>query len=187
MLDLTKAVLPESIEAEGRIWRIKTWFKYWLRFLQVCAGPEDERDFGFLFEDGIPTDKAEAMKALSDFARPESLVPRSTGGDGGGKVLDYSADAGYLYSAFVQQYGIDLVDGKDLDGNPLHWHKFLALCEGLHGTKMNDIMEARLYDETDKSSYEESRRKARDSWTLEGIETSRAEAAAVDAFNEAFS
>lgn len=46
-------------------------------------------------------------------------------------VLDYAIDADYIYAAFLSQYGIDLLDVKEL-----HWHKFLALFKGLKDDEM---------------------------------------------------
>lgn len=41
------------------------------------------------------------------------------------RYYDYEFDADYIYSAFIQQYGIDLERAN------LHWWKFLALFSGL--------------------------------------------------------
>lgn len=45
----------------------------------------------------------------------------------GHKVFDFAQDAGYIYSSFMQCYGIDLL-GKD---RQLHWWKFIQLFNGL--------------------------------------------------------
>lgn len=52
-----------------------------------------------------------------------------TGGKktGGEKALDFDQDAGLIYAAFAQCYGLDLV-GKD---RGLHWWKFAQLLGGL--------------------------------------------------------
>ena len=52
-----------------------------------------------------------------------------TGGKktGGEKAFDFDQDAGLIYAAFVQCYGLDLV-GKD---RGLHWWKFAQLLGGL--------------------------------------------------------
>lgn len=184
MIDLTKASAPDSITVGGRTYRIKTWFKYWLRFLQICNNRKEVRDFDFLFVDEIPENKAEAFKSLAGFANPKSVLPRGTGGSGA-RILDYRIDANLIYAAFVQQYGIDLVSGLGVDGKPLHWHKFLALMEGIHDTKLSDVMDIRSYDETDRTTYEQSRKNARDAWSLDYI--TEEDSAVLEKFNSKFS
>ncbi len=187
MIDLTKAVLPSSITAGGRQYKIKTWFKHWLCFLNEFRLPPEKRTFDFLFEGEIPEDKEEALRALAAFSRPENPLPRDSGGIRDKvPVLDYAVDSDMLYAAFMQCYGIDLVNGLDSDGTKLHWHKFLALCSSLKGTKLNDVMEARTYDENDKSTYDEARRKMRDAWTLDGLVPTAEEEAAEISFNASF-
>ena len=51
---------------------------------------------------------------------------------------------------------------------------------------MNTVMEARMYDESDKTSYEEYKRQSRDSWSLEGLEKISETEEAIERFNEAF-
>lgn len=46
----------------------------------------------------------------------------------GKRILDFQADAHYIYAAFLDQYGIDL---QDIDY--LHWWKFRAMFAGLRG------------------------------------------------------
>lgn len=96
MIDLTKASAPDSITVGGRTYRIKTWFKYWLRFLQICNNRKEVRNFDFLFVDEIPENKAEAFKSLAEFANPKSVLPRGTGGRGA-RILDYRIDANLIY------------------------------------------------------------------------------------------
>ena len=187
-MDLTKAALPSSVEAGGRHYPVKTWFKYWLCFLSECRRKDGERDFGFLFEGEIPENREEALAALAAFARPPNPLPRATGRqrETPAPVLDYDIDSDMLYAAFMQCYGIDLIDGTDREGRKIHWHKFLALCSNLRGTKLNEVMEARLYDENDKSTYDESRREMRDAWSLEGLSETESDREAEDRFNESF-
>ena len=180
MLDLTKAILPSSITVGGRTYKIKTWYKLWIRFLEICRKPDELKDFDFLFQDEIPEDKEQAFMELQKFASPEHTLPRPTS-DGGGKVIDYTHDSRLIYAAFMQQYGIDLIDGPEL-----HWWKFLALMEGLHGTKLNDVMEARMYDPNDRTTYDESKKKALAAWTLEGLENTENMDEAERKFNESF-
>lgn len=57
------------------------------------------------------------------------------------QVYSYEFDDEYIYSAFMQEYGIDL------DTCNLHWWKFKALLNGLSkNTKFVQIMEYRTMD-----------------------------------------
>lgn len=51
----------------------------------------------------------------------------ATGGKSEEKSFDFDQDAGYIYAAFWQVYGLDLL-GKDKN---LHWWKFVQLLGGL--------------------------------------------------------
>lgn len=58
------------------------------------------------------------------------------------KIYDYEYDDGYIYSAFLQQYGIDLQEIKYL-----HWWKFKSLFDALNkDTKIVEIMGYRAID-----------------------------------------
>ena len=57
-------------------------------------------------------------------------------------ALDYELDSDLIYSAFLQQYGIDLAEVKEL-----HWHKFCALLRGItDDTKLGQVMQYRCYE-----------------------------------------
>lgn len=57
-------------------------------------------------------------------------------------IYSYEYDAEYIYSAFMQQYNIDLTEIEYL-----HWWKFRALFEGLNkNTKIVEIMGYRAMD-----------------------------------------
>ena len=58
------------------------------------------------------------------------------------QIYDYEYDDSYIYSAFMQQYGIDLQDIKYL-----HWWKFKAMFDSLNkDTKIVEIMGYRAVD-----------------------------------------
>lgn len=57
------------------------------------------------------------------------------------QIYSYEFDDNYIYSAFLQQYNIDLQDSN------LHWWKFKALFDGLSkDTKIVEIMGYRAID-----------------------------------------
>lgn len=177
MLDLTQS-LPDGIVVNGKVYKIKTWFKHWIRFIELSnTGDAGIESFDWIYDGPIPDDRVAGYTAMMEFLKPPHPLPRESGEGNGEKVMDYMIDGGLIYSAFLEQYGLDLVDGMDSCGNKLHWHKFLALVEGLHGTHLNDVMEARSWDPSDRSTYEESRRKSKSAWELPQTITPDEEAA----------
>ena len=163
MIDLKKAGLPESVEVEGSLYYIQTSFKYWLRFLEVLENKEiAPNDFDFMYKGSKPSNKQDGVLALIQFCSPAELLPRFQGSEGGEKVVDYIIDADYIYAAFLEQYGIDLISSD------MHWYRFLALFKGLHDTKLNEIIGYRLYEHTSgkKDDYVRQMEKLRSAWEL---------------------
>ena len=171
MLNLAKVKLPDCIECGGKFFNLKTDFRIWLGFSQtVNEKSAVVDDVDFVYSDEIPSAeiKAEAFKQLLNFYMPKNELPRKTSGeDSGAKILDYTIDADYIYAAFLEQYGIDLlkVDEKG-HAVELHWHKFLALLSGLHGTKLNEIMSWRGWTGETKTEYGKQMAKLRNAWEL---------------------
>lgn len=163
MIELKKAVLPETVDVSGNLYRIRTSFKYWLRFLELVEkNDKNPYVFDFLYVDKKPSDRIEGFSALLGFSSPASLLPRLTSSDAGEKVVDYQIDAEYIYAAFYEQYGIDLIDAD------MHWYKFQALFKGLHDTKLNEIIGFRLFTPPNgkKSEYDREMEKLKRAWTL---------------------
>lgn len=163
MIELKKAVLPETVDVSGKLYRIHTSFKYWLRFLELVE--QDDKNpyvFDFLYVDKKPFDRIEGFSALLGFSSPASLLPRLTSNDTGEKVVDYQIDAEYIYAAFYEQYGIDLIEAD------MHWYKFQALFRGLHDTKLNEIIGFRLFTPPNgkKSEYDRDMEKLKRAWAL---------------------
>lgn len=70
-------------------------------------------------------------------------------------VVSFSLDAKYIYAAFVQSYGIDLIDQQ----GSLHWVKFSALLNSLpDNTLMRQIIDIR---KTNLSEVKDKKEKAR--------------------------
>ena len=104
---------------------------------------------------------------------PPAELPR--GSSTGVPLVDWDLDADIIYAAFMQAYGIDLIEAD------MHWHKFLALFSALpEETLMVKIMSYRAYTGQDKDMLE-----LRDKWALpERLDEE--EQQAVDEFNELF-
>ena len=55
-------------------------------------------------------------------------------------VFDFEEDGEYIYSSFMLDYGIDLIDMQ----GQLHWKKFIVLFQGLsEQTKIREVMKIR--------------------------------------------
>ena len=164
MIDLTRKTLPNTIEVYGRVFSIYTDFRVWIRFEIELAEHRgnDVMNLDYIFKNDRPM--ICPIQSLLEFARPKHEIPRPVRGTRDNvRVLDFRTDSDYIYAAFLQQYGIDLLEVPEL-----HWHKFLALFNGLKGTKMDEIIGYRCYQKQsnrnkDFDPYEE----LREAWSLE--------------------
>lgn len=155
-MDLTKKVLPNTVVVGGRAFSVYTDYRLWMRFeIEVSKLKKGETiDISYLFKNDMPVYCNAAD--LYVFSRPQSLLPREVH-HSAAIVIDYELDADLIYAAFLGQYGIDLIDIKEL-----HWHKFLALLKGLNdSTVMSRVMGYRSYEKRsndNKDPYEEMKR-----------------------------
>lgn len=161
-MTLEKARLPQAVEVNGSLFRIHTDFKFFLRLSKVLQQKGVKTDaVDFMYIDEKPADRNAGIKALIDFMQPARELPRRTADDTGEIVLDYDTDAEYIYAAFFEQYGIDIID------TPLHWHKFLALLHGLHDTELNRIIEIRLFTpDGTNNDYNKRMQRKKEAWAL---------------------
>lgn len=167
MINLAKASLPSTITVEGLTFNIKTDFRYWIRFSQILSeknhSEEDSRFLIIGMYDGIIPHNIEAgFEELKKFYSPSKLLPRHYNDGNTDIVLDYTIDADLIYSAFYEVYNLDLLD-LNLQ---MHWWKFLALLDGLHNTKLNDVIGFRCYNPNDKTTYEQSQKRLKMQWEL---------------------
>lgn len=180
MIDLTKKALPNTVMVGGRAYSIYTDFRVWMRFeIAVSKLKRGEKiDISYLFKNDMPTYCD--LRELFTFSRPESPLPRRISHNSNIIALDYELDSDLIYSAFLGQYGIDLCEVEEL-----HWHKFLALINGLNeSTKLREVMGYRCYEKStdkDKDVYEELRR----AWEIEPP-MSAEEQAELDEFSNLF-
>lgn len=183
MFTLRKYDLPDSVEVDGKSFLIKTDFRWWLSFCLALKEKTIETydDADFLYREKIPKNREKGYQELLKFFRPERKLPRATGRSSGRTILDYEIDAPYIYAAFLEQYGIDLLDRKTV----LHWWKFNALLDGLHGTRLNEIQGFRSYDESDKSTTEQIHRELLQMWGLDS-ELTEQEQKDLEEFNKVF-
>mgnify|MGYP003289976339 CR=1 FL=1 len=167
-MDLIKINLPSFVEIEGIFFDIKTDFRDWLKFDRLIkdeATTYEDIDYLYILEK--PEDKEKGLKALLDFFAPPQELPRKISGGNTDPVIDYELDADLIYSAFLEQYNIDLM-AQDETGHalPLHWHKFQALLKGLHNTRLNEIMEIRAFNPNNKDDYNKQMQKLKNAWKI---------------------
>ena len=81
------------------------------------------------------------------------------------RLFSLKYDAEYIYSSFMQAYGIDLIDAQ----NSLHWKKFNALLNGLRSdTKFSEVIKIRAYkpQKGDSKKYRESMKELKKEYAL---------------------
>ena len=180
MVDLTsRNSLPNTIRTGGRDFPVYTDFRVWMKFEIALSkmGKDDLIKVDYLF----PGDKPRFCKIedLLEFSRPKNELPRRVFGGSDVVVIDYELDSDLIYSAFLGQYGIDLIDVEHL-----HWHKFLALLAGLNDdTKLREVMGYRCYEKSDEKE-DVWRLKLRRAWEIERI--SPEEKAELEEFSNLF-
>ena len=164
MIELKKTRLPESVEVDGSLYPINTSFKYFLRFSEILADKNARpQDFDFMYKRQKPANRESGLFALIQFCNPPQILPRTDHREAASeKAVDYTIDADFIYSAFLEQYGIDLVE------NNLHWYKFQALFRGLHDTKLNEIISHGLWENSGgkRDAYTRQMEKLKAAWEL---------------------
>ena len=162
MFTLKKTRLPATIKVNGSRFRIQTDYRYFLRFQEhIKDTAENATAYDYMYVNEKPADRIKGLEALVEFMQPKSELPRRTGHESKEVVIDYELDAPYIYAAFYECYGIDLLQ------KPLHWYCFLALLHGLHDTELNNIINARLWKPNGRNGeYEKARQKQYEAWRL---------------------
>jgi hypothetical protein len=143
-MDLTKAVLPDTVIVSGKVYKIRTEHYYWFRFADIIEQEiKYTNDFDFLYIGKIPEDRQAGVDALCGFFIEKKEIPRSDV-ETGSRIVDYQIDADYIYAGILQCYGIDLKE------KAYHWHKVRAMITGMTGTRFNTILEYRSYTGNNK-------------------------------------
>ena len=180
MIDLTKHnALPDTIISEGREFKINTDFRVWMKFeISLTKMRKDDLlSVGYLFVDEMP--RFCNINSLLEFSRPKNELPRQVFGHSDTIVIDYELDSDLIYSAFLGQYGIDLVEVEHL-----HWHKFLALLSGLNdSTRLREVMGYRCYEPSTEKE-EVWRAKLKRAWEIDRM--SMEEKEELDKFSNLF-
>lgn len=135
-------LLPQSVEIDTLKYPINTDFRVSILFeelMQDIEVPiEDKFDLAInLYYKHKPHDKTKAVDRLLWFYRcGKELEQKSSSSKADHKAIySYEHDDEYIYSAFLEQYGIDLQDVEEL-----HWWKFKAMFKSLRDCKIVEIM-----------------------------------------------
>lgn len=95
-------------------------------------------------------------------------VPNSAQEQAGGAQYSYTEDAELIFSAFMQAYGIDLIEQQ----GKLHWAKFKALLNGLPSeTAFSNVLQIRGWSPAqDKEKYSTRMHRLKKQYKLKGKE-----------------
>ena len=136
-------------------------------FTQALTPEQATVIFKMIFEEHIRIIPAKDTAPVLDLAgNPiKSKIRSRSQSDGGDRLFSLKYDAEYIYSSFLQAYGIDLIDAQ----NSLHWKKFNALLNGLPSdTKFAEVQKIRSYkpQNGDSKQYKENMRKLKKEYAL---------------------
>ena len=160
-----KAELPSCVEVAGELYEVHTDFRFAMILLRMIRDNAPLEAADFMYAGDPPQDRAAGFRAICEWLSPKRELPRPSGIDGGDILVDYEIDAPLIYSAFYEMYGLDLFDPK----LRLHWHKFLMLLQGIHGTRLNEVMECRSYKprKGEPPAYRREMLRLKDMWKIE--------------------
>lgn len=173
--------LPETVTIGGTDWPIETDFRTSILFelliqddtladeeiianaLNLYFGSippnivEAAEQIIWFYSCGKPSKKKKLYRVEKPAEQDDDTEDEDEGpladADSGERVYSFEHDAPYIYAAFMEQYGIDLVDIPYL-----HWWKFRALFQSLNdNTHFSKIMGYRGMEITDKMSKEQKR------------------------------
>ena len=159
-MNLFYEALPTSVMVSGRLVRIRTDFRDYISLLDMLKDkdvkPVDKRlILSEYFLDDVEISHP-AIDALCDFMSADFSDGESsqTGAVRQKNLFSFSIDYPYILSAFLRDYGIDLIDIKYL-----HWWKFRMLFDGL--SEDNEIKKRIMYRGIDLSEVKDPEEKKR--------------------------
>lgn len=141
--------LPTSYEFDGTVYEFHSDFREWIKFELLMTDEDiplaDKKLLLIkLIFPVIPPDPALWNFLLWFYqcgkvpVTTNAKAKKSNPNKKTAAIYSFEHDDGYIYSAFLEQYSIDLVDVPYL-----HWWKFKALFKSLHDCKISKIIEYR--------------------------------------------
>lgn len=161
--------LPYKIQIDDKDYKIDSSFKTIILIDSILR--EELLDdtekivlcLSYFYKNSIPDNKQEAFEKLLLFRngvlsieeleenREYDILGNPIEQKSGERAYDFEIDSKRIFSAFYQQYRIDLQEVEQL-----HWFKFLALFEGLtEETELVKIMQFRTIDISSNMSKEQ--------------------------------
>lgn len=167
MLSLTDKP-EETLEYQGQTYRLNLCFDNVLQFYKLMDDQDVSESNKILiaFEVFFDSDAVnyvlnnsdtellvQGVEKVASYINESSYGASSGSGDVSARSFSYEQDAEAIYSSFMQQYHIDLINEQ----GSLHWDKFKALLHGLNDkTWFGQIIQIR---ETDVGQIEDVKQK----------------------------
>jgi hypothetical protein len=154
-------LVPTTVDIDNNEYEINSDFRTSILFELLMqdnsVGEEEKILFALqLYYPVVPKNINEAIEQILWFYRCGKNTSKSKG-NGKGKsitqIYSFDYDDDYIYSAFLDQYGVDL---QDIDY--LHWWKFKAMFKALKDD--NEIVKIMGYRSTDLSKIKDKEQKA---------------------------
>ena len=124
---------PYTITIGDKRYTIATDYVAWLEFSKILEEKTtNEEAESILYRIAAPAiddsvNPLELFRALIEFFAGEDFTAKAnTSNKKYTKTYDFECDAQLIYAAFLQTYGIDLIENKEL-----HWWRFRALLNAL--------------------------------------------------------
>ena len=158
-MNLLYEELPAVYEYGGKRYEIRTDFRDWIRFELLFTDrdvPMRDKKAALLriIFPIVPPDPnlwefiLWFYKCGKEAREVKSAKTKGAKAKATAAVYSFEHDDGYVYSAFLEVYGLDLTAVEYL-----HWWKFKALFRGLHDCKFTDIMCYRAEDLDEAPDY----------------------------------
>lgn len=158
--------LPETVEVNGQEVGVNSDFRVFILFEQILRDYELDKEAKIkkclsLFYKDNPSNLVEAVQQMFNFYSMSFMndfhsAKKGKGSKKNKNLYDWDLDQGYIYSAFLTQYRIDL---QEIDY--LHWWKFrflfMSLDEDNKISKIigyRDVDTSKIKDKEEKKHYE---------------------------------
>lgn len=159
-MNLLIDLVPISVDIEGEKYEINSDFRTSILFellMQDSEVSEEDKIIHALdlYYSTLPNDLNEAVEKLLWFYRcgKDEVEGKGYGKGKSEQIYSYDYDDDYIYSAFLDQYGVDLQDIEYL-----HWWKFKAMFKALK--EDNEIVKIMGYRAMDLSKIKDKEEKS---------------------------
>lgn len=159
-MNLLIDLVPVSVDIEGEKYEINSDFRTSILFELLMQDSEISEEDKIihaleLYYSILPNNLNEAVEKLLWFYRcgKDEVEGKGYGKGKSEQIYSYDYDDDYIYSAFLDQYGVDLQDMEYL-----HWWKFKAMFKALK--EDNEIVKIMGYRAMDLSKIKDKEEKS---------------------------